>query len=96
MTEGDKTISERIYTVECINWTLLKSYDKLTKRISLQEGNMNAMKFLPKNETSFSTGQTSNFGIFNEGIRKEQWTGDPDITKSSGKNIRKDWGIYQI
>ena len=50
MTEGAETLSERIHTVECINWTLSKSYDRLTDRMFLQEGNEHAIKIMSKDE----------------------------------------------
>ena len=40
MTEGAKTLTERICTVECINCTLSNDYDIFTDRMSLQEVNM--------------------------------------------------------
>ena len=51
MIEGAETLSERIHTIECINQTLLKGYDRLTDRMSLQEGNMHAIKIMSKDET---------------------------------------------
>ena len=40
MTVGAKTLFERICSVECTNYTLSKGYDRLSDRMSLQEGNM--------------------------------------------------------
>ena len=40
MIEGAETLSKKNCTVECINQTLLKGYDRLTDRISLKEGNI--------------------------------------------------------
>ena len=51
MTVGAKTLFERIHTVEGINQTRSKRYDRLTDRMSLQEGNMHAVKIMSKNET---------------------------------------------
>ena len=51
MTEGAETLPQRIRTVECINQTLLKCHDRLTDRMSLQEGNMHLMKIMFKDET---------------------------------------------
>ena len=51
MTESAETSSERIHTVECINRTLSKGYDRLTDRMSLQKGNMHSMKIMFKDET---------------------------------------------
>ena len=51
MTEGAETLSERIHTVEYNNRTLSKDYDRLTDRMSLQEGNMNTIKIMSKDET---------------------------------------------
>ena len=42
MTVGAETLFERISTIECINRTLPKGCDRLTDRMSLQEGNMHA------------------------------------------------------
>ena len=53
MTEGAETLSERIHTVECINQTLLKGFDRLTDRMSFQEGNIHAIKIMSKDETLF-------------------------------------------
>ena len=50
-TEGAKILSERIRIVKCINQTLSKGYDRLTDRMSLQEGNMHAIKIMSKDET---------------------------------------------
>ena len=49
--EGAKTMSEIIHTVKCINRTLLKGCDRLTGRMSLQEGNMHAIEIMSKDET---------------------------------------------
>ena len=46
MTEGSETLSEKICTVECIIWTLSKGCDRLIDRLSLQEGNMLAIKLV--------------------------------------------------
>ena len=51
MTVGAKILCERICTVECLNQTLSKRYDRLIDRISLQEGNMPDIKIKNKNET---------------------------------------------
>ena len=51
ITGDTETLSKRICTVECINWNLSKGYDRLTNRISLQEGNMHAIKIMSKDET---------------------------------------------
>ena len=51
MTVGAETLFERICTVECINCTLSKGYDRLTDRMSLQEGNMHATRIMSKDET---------------------------------------------
>ena len=85
MTEGAETLSDRIHTVECINRTLLNGYDRLTERISLQKGNVHAIKIMSKD--IIFTGQTSHLEIINEGIRTEHWTGDSDSTKGSGEKI---------
>ena len=50
MTVGAETLFERIHTVECTNWTLSKGYDRLTDRMSLQEGNRHAKKIMSKDE----------------------------------------------
>ena len=44
MTVGAETLFERIHTVKCINQALSKGYERLTDRMSLQEGNMHAIK----------------------------------------------------
>ena len=46
MTVGAETLFERICTVECINQILSKGSDRLTDRMSLQEGNMHAIKIM--------------------------------------------------
>ena len=51
MTEGAEALSERIHTVQCINWTLSKGYDRLIDRMSPQKGNIHAMKIMSKDET---------------------------------------------
>ena len=53
MTVGAETLFERIPTVESLNQTLSKGNDRLTDRMSLQEGNMHAMKIMSKDETLF-------------------------------------------
>ncbi|XP_049979759.1 uncharacterized protein [Alexandromys fortis] len=53
MTEGAKTLSGRMCAIECISETLVKGYDRLTDRMSLQEENMLAIKIMSKSETSF-------------------------------------------
>ena len=51
MKVGAETLLERIHTVECINRTLSKGYDRLTDRMSLQEGNIHAIMIMCKDET---------------------------------------------
>ena len=51
MTVCAKALLERIRTVECINRTLSKGYDRLTDRMSLQEGNIHPIKIMCKDET---------------------------------------------
>ena len=53
MTVGAETLFERIRTVESLNPTLSKGNDRLIDRMSLQEGNMHAMKIMSKDETLF-------------------------------------------
>lgn len=53
MTVGAKTLFERIHTVDCINQTLSKRYDRLNDRMSLQEGNIHAIKTIFKNKILF-------------------------------------------
>ena len=60
MTVGAETLFERICTVECINWTLSKGYDRLTDRMSLQEGNIHAMRIMSKDEILFLTDRLHN------------------------------------
>ena len=67
MKVGVETLFERICTTQCINWTLSKGYDRLTDKISLQEGNMHAMKIMSKDETLCLVHYLY-FGILNEGI----------------------------
>ena len=50
ITMGAETLFERISTIECINRTLSKGYDRLTDRMSLQEGNIHAKKIMSKDE----------------------------------------------
>ena len=59
-TVGVETLFERIFTVECINWTLSKGYDRLTDRMSLQEGNIHALKIMSKDEILFLTDRLHN------------------------------------
>lgn len=51
MSKGAETLSERIHAVEFKNWNLLKCYDRLIDKVSLQEGNMHAIKIMYKDET---------------------------------------------
>ena len=46
MTGGVET-----FEYKCINWTLSKGYDRLTDRMSLQDGNMHGIKIMSKDET---------------------------------------------
>ena len=50
MMEGSKTLSERIQAFECINKNMLNSYDRLTYRVSLQEGNIYSIEIMSKDE----------------------------------------------
>ena len=51
MLKGAETLSERICAVEFNNQNLLKSYDRLMDKVSLQEGNMHTIKIMSKDET---------------------------------------------
>ena len=51
MTVDAEILFAKICAIECIYWTLLKGYDRLTDKMSLQEGNMHAIKIMSKNET---------------------------------------------
>ena len=51
MSKGSEKLSEIICAIEVNNWNLLKSYDRLTDKLSLQEGNMHAIKIMSKDET---------------------------------------------
>ena len=51
MTENAVTLSDRIHTVECINQALSEGYDRLTDKMSLQEGNTHAIEIMSKDET---------------------------------------------
>ena len=46
--EGAETLSERICAAEFNNRNLLNSHDKLTEKVSLQEGNMHTVKLCPR------------------------------------------------
>ena len=48
MTMGAETLFERIHPVECFSQTMSKGYDRLIDRMSLQEGNMHAIKIMSK------------------------------------------------
>ena len=50
MSKGTEKLSERIHTVEFDNQNLLKSYDKLADRLSLQDGNLHAIQIMSKDE----------------------------------------------
>ena len=43
-------LSEIICAVEFNKWNLLESYDRLTDKVSLQEGNMHAIEIMSTNE----------------------------------------------
>ena len=47
-TVGAEVLFQKIRTVECINRILSKGNDKLTDRMSLQEGNIHTMKIMFK------------------------------------------------
>ena len=87
MTVGAETLFERIHTVECINQTLSKGYDRLTDKMSLQEGNMYAKKIVSKDETLSLLDITP--WILSESIRREHWTGNPDIKKAMVNRFEK-------
>ena len=97
MAVGAETLFERIGTVECINRTLLKWYDRLTYRMSLQEGKMHAMVIMSKDELDIiSTGQTLYLRILHEGIRAEYWTGGLDFQKALVNRFEKIEGIISF
>ena len=50
LQNGTERLSEGIHTVEIDNRNLLKSYDKLSDRTSLQEGNQHAIQIIAKDE----------------------------------------------
>ena len=50
MTVGTETLFKRICSAECINQTLLKGYDRLIDRMSLQKGNVHAINIMSKDE----------------------------------------------
>ena len=87
MTVGAEILFERICTVEYICQTLSKGYEGLIDRMSLQEGNMHAIKIMSKDETLSLLDRLDVLGILYDGIRAEDWTEGPDITKGSGKQI---------
>ena len=88
MTESAETLSERIHIVKCINWTLSKSYGRLTNSMSLQEGNMHSTKIMSKNETLFYWTDFKS-GNHQWGYYNRHWTGDPGSTKGRGKKFEK-------
>ena len=49
----DPKLSERIHTAEFDNQNLLKSYDRLADRVSLQDGNLHATQVMAKHEVIF-------------------------------------------
>lgn len=57
MTVGAETLFERIHTVKCINRALSKGYYRLTDRMSLQEGNIHAMRIMSKDEILYLMGR---------------------------------------
>ena len=65
MPKGTEKLSERIHTVEFDNQNLLKSYDRLADRVSLQEGNLHTIQIMSKDE--MFKGKTSDLGITCEG-----------------------------
>ena len=50
MLKGVETLSERIHAADFNNQNLLKSYDRLTDKVSLQEGNKYAINIISKDE----------------------------------------------
>ena len=66
-----ETLFERICAVECINQNLLNSNNRLTDRVSLQEGNMYTIKITSKTLSLLK--QASFLGILNEGSRTKHW-----------------------
>ena len=50
MLKAAETLSERIRAAEFNNWNQLKSYDRLTNKVSLQEGNIHTIKIMSKDE----------------------------------------------
>ena len=50
MSKGSETLSEISCAVELNNWNLLKNYDRLTDKVSLQKVNMQLIKIMFKDE----------------------------------------------
>ena len=50
MLKDAEIICERIHAVELTNRNLLKSYDRLMDKVSLQEGNMHTITIMSKDE----------------------------------------------
>ena len=50
MSKGTEKLSEIVHTVEFYNQNLLKSYDRLADRVSLQEGNLYTIQIMSKDE----------------------------------------------
>ena len=50
MSKSIEKLSERIHTVKFDNQNLLKSYDRLADRVSLQEGNLHTIQIMSKDE----------------------------------------------
>ena len=50
MSKGTEKLFERIYTIEFDSQEWLKSYDRLTDRVSLQKGSLYTVQIMPKDE----------------------------------------------
>ena len=93
MSEGAETLSETISTVECINQTLSKGYDKLTG-MSLQEGNMHAKKTMSEDETLSLLDRLHTIESSMRALENNTGQEMKTLQMAVVKKIRKDWGIY--
>ena len=50
MLKGAAILSERICAAALNDWNLLKNYDTLMDKVSLQEGNKHTIKIISKDE----------------------------------------------
>lgn len=98
MLENIETLSKRIHDFECINWNMLKGYDRFIDRVSLQEGNTYAIKVTSKDETLSLLDRLYTLESSVKALEQNAWQENQTLRKAvveRFQNIEKFIEIYE-